>query len=244
MLNSGMKVLFSGTPCQVAGLKLFLKRDYDNLYTIDLICHGVPNYKLFIEGVNSVIDSGEVPKSVSFRDKKSGWGKIGYIQSDKKRYVFDELHSSYYFYFQNSSLLRDSCYSCDFASCSRVGDITIGDYWKIETAHPEIKNKSDYRGDVSCMLINTKKGAELLEQIKEDFVIVESSLELVKERNGRLNGCGKDIPKYRRNLLLLYSERGYAAIDDYWKRKEKIHRLKIRLKEVIRPIYQRINRLR
>lgn len=238
-LREGKLVLFSGTPCQIAGLKLFLRRDYDSLYTIDLICHGVPSFQLFHDGIYSYINDGEKILELSFRDKASGWGTEGYILTDKRRYVFNELKSSYYYYFTDSSLNRDSCYGCKYSSDKRPGDFTIGDYWHIGTAHPSFEKTIIEKNGVSCVLINTKKGIDLFTEVKKYFSTIESTLDLVKERNGRLREDNSTtLPEKRKVLLNLYRTNGYSSIDDYWKKYEKHKLLKLKVKEIIRPIYK------
>lgn len=236
-LVEGKKVLFSGTPCQIAGLKLFLRKDYENLFTIDLICHGVPSYQIFYDGVRAVVEDEEKIEKVSFRDKDRGWGTDGYIQTDKKRYIIDEIKSSYYYYFLHSLIYRDSCYQCKYASDNRPGDFTIGDYWRINTAHPEHKKSINVEEGVSCLLINTDKGKALFEEVWEDFTLIKSTVELVKARNGRLNNC-EPMPILREKLLEIYKENGYGAIDEYWKNYAWKELFFLKVKEYIRPAYK------
>lgn len=238
-LLRGNKVLFSGTPCQVSALKLFLRKDYENLFTIDLICHGVPSYRLFFEGIHLVINKGEQIKSVSFRNKSTGWGTDGYIQTNKKKYKFDESKSSYYYYFLRSTLYRDSCYKCKYATDKRPGDITIGDYWRIETAHPKFRKLIDERGGVSCVLINSRKGEKLFDDNKDAFVFIESSVNAVVERNGRLNKDNSfQVPKERKELLDIYKNKGYLYLNKYWIKKSRKERCVIKIKEIVRPMYK------
>lgn len=241
-LLKGKLVLFSGTPCQVAGLKLYLRKDYINLYTIDLICHGVPSYQMFYDGMKAVIGNDEQIKHVSFRDKTNGWGTDGYIRTDKRRYSIDESRSSYYYYFLNSMIYRDSCYHCKYASDNRPGDFTIGDYWRIETAHPEYGKTINEREGVSCLLINSDKGKDLFNAVQNNFALIESIVELVKARNGRLNRC-ESMPAFRSELLELYKEKGYRAVNEYWTRHECKGVLFLRMKEFIRPAYKAIRKI-
>ena len=138
-LSDGKKVLFTGVPCQVAGLLNFLGKNYENLITIDVICHGTPNQKIF----KKYIDNMETKKKSKiikyyFRNKKAGkWGSykaLMIIEKNGKKYI-KKTHADFDPYYNNFLLgnsHRESCYSCPFASSNRVSDITLGDFWGIE----------------------------------------------------------------------------------------------------------------
>ena len=138
-LDNGRWVLFTGTPCQIAGLKSFLGKDYNNLITADLICHGVPGTGFF-EGYVKYMEGKLKGKVIDFRfrNKNKGWGltdkmagkaKIVYRKNNK---VFEKLvspiDSYYYKYFLAGDIFRESCYECKYACSSREGDFTMGDY--------------------------------------------------------------------------------------------------------------------
>ena len=159
-LKEGKKVLFSGTSCEIAGLNTILKDiDTTNLYTCDIICHGVPSpliYKEFIK----FMESRENDKilSINFRDKNFGWSthKETLVFKDKKvtTNYYTELFYSHY-------ILRPSCYNCQFSNMDRVSDITIGDFWGIEK-----ENETFYDDNgISLILVNTLKGQKMLESI-------------------------------------------------------------------------------
>ena len=143
-LKQGQVVLFSGTPCQVAGLKGFLRQEYSNLYTIDIVCHGVPSTKLFHEYISFEEKKlGAAVVDFHFRDKSQGWKLYGSMTLDNGRTVYFETEeSSYYQMFLNSYTYRENCYTCPYASDRRPGDITIGDYWCIELVHPELLSEN------------------------------------------------------------------------------------------------------
>lgn len=155
-LNSGRKVLFSGTPCQIAGLKNYLGKDYENLLTLDIVCHGVPSpmvWKKYLESlaIMPVTD-------VSFRDKKCGWKgykvKISSAKTDVKEINEFFLQNRFMQVFLSDLSLRPSCYNCKFKSGSSGSDITLGDFWGIDRIDPAI---DDDRG-MSLILVNTSKG--------------------------------------------------------------------------------------
>lgn len=183
LLKDGITVLYSGTPCQIAGLKVFLYKDYDNLYTMDLICHGVASPKLFAKyllWLGKKMNGNIV--YYNFRDKSSGWG-LDYMTKTKTRTKTKTCGlDPYYYHFLCGDTYRECCYQCPYACGERVGDITIGDYWGIEKEHPEFYS---IKG-VSCLLINTNKGQRLWNMISNEFVTLESTFEKVVKANHNL----------------------------------------------------------
>lgn len=167
-LKAGKDVLFCGTPCQVEGLHNYLSNEYDNLFTIDFFCHGVPSSGVF---KNMILEYEEEENSevnyVSFRDKKDGWHKlaleIGFENGKKLRYPASE--SPYYFYFLNNYSLRQSCYCCERYK-NHLADITVADYWSVN------KEADDDKG-VSLVLVNTEKGKAFVNEIKKEINVNE-----------------------------------------------------------------------
>lgn len=215
-LIENRKVLFSGTPCQVAGLKTYLKRDFSNLYTVDMICHGVPSSKMF----NDYLDflgtkmSGEII-DYTFRDKQLGWG-INMRAYLKKRdgkiieKIIPPEMSSYFSLFLKSHITRESCIGCCYASADRVGDITLGDYWGVNTAHPEAVNtkRLDYNKGVSCLFVNTEKGKSLFDEYGFDMEHVPSDYKIAVRFNSQAEKPVK-APLNRNKVLEDYAEDGF-----------------------------------
>lgn len=174
MLQNGKIVLFSGTPCQVAGLKGFLRKPYSNLFTVDILCHGVPSPKVFADYVNYVnrFSIGRLQK-IFMKDKTFGWGyqnlrltfSNGLVQFNT---VLSNLWNKIFYSYW---AIRPSCYACRFTNYSRSGDFSIGDFWGIENSHPNFKNPNG----VSLLLVNTKQGEIIWSQIKSHFEFVEST---------------------------------------------------------------------
>ena len=169
ILEKGTEVLYVGTPCQIAGLKSFLQKDYDNLFTCDLICHGVPSPKIWQKYLN------EYDKKIEncyFRNKDSGWNcfsmKIVFDNNKFKR--FKMTKDDFIRLFLNNYTLRPSCYDCKFSKIPRTADISLGDFWGVEGKYPEF---SDDKG-TSLILINSEKGQELLENIKDKIIYREN----------------------------------------------------------------------
>lgn len=162
-LDMGIIVLFSGTPCQVEGLKSFLGKEYENLYTCDIICHGVPSPKVFTKYKNDLEKKySSKLVSINFRNKISGWQ--GYSFSAKfengREYIIKSSENSYMKAFLNDIDLRDSCPTCKFAKLPRNCDFTLGDFWGVDKYYPQL-NK-DNKG-TSLVLVHSEKGKELLE---------------------------------------------------------------------------------
>ena len=186
-LKKGRKVLFTGTPCQIAGLNLFLRKEYDNLLTVDFICHGVPSpgvWKSYLEELialkgnqkNSVLSHSKPIilnsirdiSRIEFRNKRLGWKKFSFAltlsvpdgHKTKNTVLLSEPYNENIFMkgFLADLFLRPSCYACP-AKCLKSGsDITIGDYWGIQNVMPEI---DDDKG-ICCLMVNTDKGGQLL----------------------------------------------------------------------------------
>ncbi len=236
LLEEGKAVLFSGTPCQISGLYSYLTKDHEKLYTADLICHGVPNSKLLSDDIKHTLRSNNLPDEgakITFRDKTKGWGKHGAIEaSNGKLLAFDPIHSPYYYYFDEGTICRPSCCNCRFPSEHRVGDITLGDYWGIEGAHPEALKQIKTNEGVSCLLVNSEKGKMLLSSISCDITCISSDIEKAKKRNGRLSHCSKKSEK-RECLIEMYENEGYPALAAYFKANEKKSIRSMKIKKLI-----------
>jgi len=171
-LKSGLPVLFSGAPCQVAGLKLFLGRQQEKLLTIDLVCHGVPSPGLFASHFSMREDKLESPiTNINFRTKDKGWGSFlnFYLKVESKNrsvLTYAPLDPYYAIFLANLSL-RPACYNCKFASTNRVADLSLGDFWGVQKEHPEL---FDGRG-VSLILANTQKGKDTLLQLQAKLTL-------------------------------------------------------------------------
>ncbi len=185
-LDSGRKVLFSGTPCQVAGLKSFLKRDYDNLICVDFVCHGVPSPMVWEKYIKyrAQNDNGGVAAShINLRNKESGWSKYSYsvefTYSDNKRYLCENSADPFMRFFVGDYILREACSDCHFKGYSRVSDITLGDFWGIWDVCPEM---DDNKG-TSLVLLHSQKGKQLFQSASDRMEVKEVSLEQASQMN-------------------------------------------------------------
>lgn len=184
LLINGREVLYSGTPCQIGGLRAYLRKEYDNLYTMDLICHGVASPKLFAKYL--IWLGGKMKGKIigyDFRDKSCGWG-LDYMSKTKtKTKTKPSTLDPYYYHFLEGTTYRECCYRCNYCTKERVGDITIGDYWGVEKEHPEFYSTKG----VSCLLVNSEKGMRLWNLIKSEFYFLESTFEQVARANHNLS---------------------------------------------------------
>ncbi len=183
-LKENSPVLFVGTPCQVNAVKTFVGEN-ENLFTADLICHGVPSPELWEKYIRFVEQScGKKVSYFSFRNKDIAWrsysGRITF--ADGSVISDTNLSNAYIELFRYDLSLREACTACPFTSLSRVGDITLGDFWGIENVLPKI---DDNKG-VSAVLINTEKGNKLFEAVKSNLEAFEVSAEQIAKRQPNL----------------------------------------------------------
>ncbi len=157
------KVLFIGTPCQVAGIKSFIKKS-DNLITIDLFCYGVPSPKLFEKYIKELEEkNNDKLVNYDFRDKSTGWKKhSNRAKFENKEIVISRYKNKYMKLFLSDIALRKSCYNCNFKLGNKYSDITLGDFWCVKKHYPEMYNKEG----VSAIIINTDEGKVIFDNIK------------------------------------------------------------------------------
>ncbi len=213
-LEQGREVLFTGTPCQVAGLKGFLGKEYPGLYTVDLICHGVPSPKAYRRFLNTVLETtgnaGAGVEEVSFRKKSEwGWSHSFYLRLDNG-YVFSKARSETDWYkgFLSGLNCRRSCGQCRFQQIPRIGDLTLGDFWGIE---PE---KDDGKG-TSLVLINSPQGEKLYKRAASGAVWEKTDLGKAKEKNGNLTAGPAAHPNRGRFFRLLDQYEDYDKAVEY-----------------------------
>jgi coenzyme F420-reducing hydrogenase beta subunit len=195
-------VLFIGTPCQVAGLKSFLGNyNTEYLYTVDLICHGVPpNAYLQLHFENYLKQDSKM--IVSFR--ANNHFRMTLSSSNGKKII--KKNDIYLYAFLKSLIYREGCYNCKYAQKKRSGDITIGDFWGLAN---EIASMDDARNGCSVILVNTEKGNTLFEICKNDFTLFKRTFEEASRENFQLNY--PSIPhKNRKVFLKRYKKIGFS----------------------------------
>ena len=228
-LQSGRKVLFSGTPCQVAGLLTLLdfnKMNRENLLTCDLVCHGAPSPRVWADYYNYIQTkyNASIVKA-DFRDKSFGWETHyeSFLLENGKKVVSRDYTDLFY----DHIMFRPSCYNCQFANVNRVGDITLADFWGIEKNDPSFE---DSKG-VSLVLLNTDKGKHVFQEAVDDLDYIKCNI---------LNCLqptliSPSIPSPRRDMFWKsYQDNGFAAtLQEYVKPVSKVKRLKRDTKQIL-----------
>ena len=196
-LEKDRLVLYTGTPCQIIGLKAFLKKDYNNLITADIICHGSPVKEVwqhYLKSFNKEIES------INFRDKRAGWSQFRLTIKFKDGTEFSENHNSnsYMKLFLENKILKESCYNCKCNKNSK-SDITLGDAWGVYSTIPEFKNDTG----VSCVITRTDKGEEIFNNLQNKFVEKTNEAYLIKNSVGYVHNYTKpnDTEKIKNSIL-------------------------------------------
>ena len=164
-LQDGLQVLFTGTNCQIAGLKAFLLKDYENLYTQDIICHGVPSRKVW----NKYLKENKIGKDaeINFREKSTGWLKYNFCAKENgQTKILEPFNQNKYMEaFLSDCSLRPSCYDCKFKGVERYSDITLADFWGVDKTQKELY----YESGTSVVFVHSKKGQKLFEKISNEI---------------------------------------------------------------------------
>ncbi len=183
-LLQNKNVLYSGTPCQIAGLKSFLRKDYDNLFLVDLICHGVPSRKTFEMFKNEFCEKHNLEDkiiNINMRSKITDWGKpfTTVITTKNNEYIVPFEQNDFLESFLHNYNIGDACINCKFNSLPRFGDVTIGDFCGVDEFD---KTLNDKKG-ISILFINSEKGKRLFDKIKEDCRVKSVPFEKAIEYN-------------------------------------------------------------
>lgn len=209
-LQKGKMVLFIGTPCQISGLKHYLGKEYEALFCVDLICHGVPPMQYLKEHYKTVTKVENID-TVLFRDPA-----VGFLLSLRKNgrliYSADRFHDTYFHAFFRSLTYRENCYECPYAGRKRCSDLTIGDFWGIDRKSLK-KIKSGY---ISAVLINNDKGKAIFDKVKDQFVFEERQISEAVKGNKQLQ-----TPAQKHKLRKEFIE-AYKNLKDFDRAVEKI----------------------
>ena len=182
-LETGKLVLYSGMACQVEGLKSYLRKEYENLYTIDLICMGIPSSVVW-QRYLSTFFKGERIEYVNFKEKSIGWNSFCfYLKSDKKEFKERGMGNLYLQSMFRSWNMRPSCFHCPFKKEKRLSDFTLADCWGANKLVPEI---NDNKG-LSSVIVHSKKGLFLWKKLKDRIESIEITIKDITEGNSNLN---------------------------------------------------------
>lgn len=181
-LDSGRVVLFSGTQCQIKGLNLYLRKKYENLISVDIVCHGVPSPKVFKNYKNMLVKKyGANIKAINFRDKINGWSDFEFNTKFENKDVYSKSFRSdlYMKGFLSNLYLRPSCYSCKSKNFKNNSDISLADYWGVENKHFQFVDKYG----VSLVLINSKVGEKVFKSILDNIDTLNTDLDYAVKYN-------------------------------------------------------------
>lgn len=181
-LKSGRKVLFSGTPCQIEGLRSFLGKDYDNLLLVDIICHGVPSPLVWQKYVAFREEKNASPtRRISFRHKQYGWKRyaVSFIFMNDTAYLAPLERDLFMQAFLTDSCLRPSCGVCAFKKTGRVSDITLADFWGIQSILPAM---DDDKG-TSLVLVHSDKGTATLDAVDSSCKRTAVEIDVARQSN-------------------------------------------------------------
>lgn len=245
ILVDGGDVLFSGTPCQIAGLRGYLGEklwNSEHLLTIDLVCHGVPNQEM-LRGYLSEIQE-DYPRDAyvidaQFRPKNDGWEdsrQLKLVFSDASTKSIRSDNSSYYDAFFNLKTIRESCYSCPFAGRQRPADLTMGDFWGIEKQCPELLEDAggpfSLFSGVSCLLVNSECGMKWLEKLGSNLTLREVEFGAIAAHNEQLKAPAKR-PKDRDSWLEAFAQGGWPEVERLWRKDKRKQALRRRAAKLI-----------
>lgn len=225
LLKEGSYVFFVGTPCQVAGLRGFLRKDFENLLTADLVCHGTPSQTIFDEHVK-YLQKKHNATLVSYKFRyDDGWGvcEIADFANPMKKSILPSYDLSPYLYsFMYAYTYRYSCYNCKFAKVPRQGDFTLADYWGVKEYFPKI----DATKGVSLVLLNNDKGRSVWSVLAKNVVWFKSNIEDASRFNGNL--IKKSVePKIRKNIYKRVFADGYESLAKKEFRSPRYYKIKL-----------------
>ena len=232
-LKKGIKVLFSGTPCQINGLSNYLRKEYDNLLLIDFICHGTPSPLIWNNYVkNKEKDFQSTPQKISFRDKNYGWKKfsISFSFKNDTKYLKDLNEDIFMKGFLSDLYLRPSCYTCNARGEHRTSDITLADFWGIQNILPEL---DDDKG-TSLVITNTLKGTEIFKSIQDNMIYQTVDLDqAIKYNPSYLKSVTPN--KYREKFFNEYNLVPFDVLIQKYGRKKRplIRRILSKIKRLI-----------
>lgn len=229
-LNNGKKVLFIGLPCQVAGLKNYIGKNSECLYTIDLICHGVPSQQVLFEYIKSLGIKREDVDVVAFRESKGYYLSI--LSAGRSLYRKNECKDLYYMAFNDNLCFRNSCFICRYSVLERIGDLTIGDFWGLGKKVPF---SHDSHGNVSVVLVNTPKGKYLMDVCANKYEAIERTLQEAIAGNHNLSR-----PSVASNADKFQALYGHVSIQTALKRCLWKRRVKAPLLLIVQWIFDKI----
>ena len=238
-LEAGRTVLFTGTPCQIGGLKAYLGKEYNNLVTQDIICHGVPSpivWKKYVK-YREKKASSKVEK-VFFRNKSTGWKtfSVEFKFENGKRYQRLFREDAFMRGFLSNLCLRPSCYNCHFKSRERESDITLADFWGIEK---ECAAMYDNKG-TSLVLVNSEKGKKLFDKIGDELIFKEVEINPALEHN---SAAYKSVsrPRKREKFMKKVNTKNFERVVIRYSGRTFLNRYKNKFKTICKIVLKIIS---
>ena len=237
MLEEGRTVLFSGVPCQIIALIKFLGKEYEKLYTVEIVCHGVPSPVVFQKYGEAMAEKfGSSLTQVDFRNKRKSWSQYEIHMSfaNKKLYKKPFYKDPYCSAFIKNVTLRPSCYCCKANKTIRHGDLILGDYWGIYKIHPQFADRSG----VSLVVSTNSKGQALLYLCSDSLMSIPTELDkaiqynicMIRSVNPRATRTEFFENLYNREIIKLLKAASLPTV------KEQIYRIKYNVKRIIKTI--------
>ena len=202
-LEAGRWVLYSGTPCQLGGLRAYLGKEYEKLIQVDLICHGVPSPGVWRSYLKDYFSKEKI-LDINFRDKKEGWLGFQCVTTTTTTYRENQTEHPYFKGFLYNIYLRNSCYDCHFRQYHRTSDFTLADYWGVNEVCPEMH---DNKG-TSIIFIHSDKGKKLLTTLSAELhMLQQSKQDAILRNQGMMKN--EEKPANRDMYLRLFSLFGF-----------------------------------
>ena len=231
-LKKGRQVLFVGTPCQIGGLHAYLGKDYENLIMVDFICHGVPSPGVWRKYLKEEVQGNKV-LDINFRDKRDGWNGLQCITitTTKTKEREKQFDNAYFKGFIDNVYLRSSCYDCQFKQVHRISDLTMADYWGVQSICPEW---DDDKG-TSAVFVHTAKGANIYKAIEDSISSKSQKINDVTKENTMISmSVVKPCDRSKFFLLWRLFSYGIAMKIIYFKK-----RISRKLKKILKKIMKR-----
>jgi coenzyme F420-reducing hydrogenase beta subunit len=245
-LKAGTSVLFTGTPCQIAGLTAFLGTEFENLLTIDLACHGVPSPKIWSMYLEYLKDNYKSSiTQISFRNKKDGWSKssMKIDFENGKTYIENVYKETYFIGFGKGIYNRECCFKCNFKLKNTKADITLADFWGIEKLQGI--DASDNKG-VSLLVVNTALGSAALSQIANNITIQERTFDEAVKGNPRLlTSCNMPVSRVEFFNAVKKGASFQKLRQKHMNNYSLTYKIKVAAKSIVSPkVIETLNKLR
>ena len=228
------EVLFSGTSCQIEGLKKFLNKEYENLICVDLICMGIPSNVIWKEYVKNFYNKGKI-QFINFKDKTYGWDCFSVkVTYDKGKNIEVGNINKYMQLFFKGINIRPACYSCSFRRKNRYSDLTISDCWGIENFAKELKDNLG----ASTVMIHSTKGNKLFKEIEKEIKYKRISFEQAIKNNKYALETIKENDN-RQKFYDEYKKQKFKKVINKYAKIPIKYKIRVKLRQIKRIILNR-----